>query len=241
MQATGELQGNFSFSAALNGAPLAEGQAAGPENMTSVTATAPLTQLNLAGANTLSISRQAGAGKLYYRAALNVDRPVETAPALNQGLAISRKYLACEGKTCDPVTSYQLKPDASGRIKVQLTVTLPNDSYYLMVEDYIPAGADILDTALKTSQQGEESLSVDVDPTNPFNDGWGWWYFNRPQIYKDHILWSSDTLPAGTYVLTYTIIPSLAGEYRVLPAHAWQAFFPEVQGTTAGEVFTIKP
>jgi hypothetical protein len=42
-------------------------------------------------------------------------------------------------------------------------------------------------------------------------------------------------------VLTYTILPSLAGEYRVLPAHAWQAYFPEVQGTTAGTVFTIKP
>jgi hypothetical protein len=32
-----------------------------------------------------------------------------------------------------------------------------------------------------------------------------------------------------------------AGEFRVLPAHAWQAFFPEVQGTSAGAVFVIEP
>jgi uncharacterized protein YfaS (alpha-2-macroglobulin family) len=133
--------------------------------------------------------------------------------------------------------------DASGRIKVQLTVTIPNDSYYLLVQDYIPAGAEILDSSLKTSQQAEQDLVIETryDASNPFNDGWGWWYFNKPQIHKDHILWSADYLPAGTYVLSYTIIPSLPGEYRVLPARAWQAYFPEVQGTTAGTLFTIKP
>jgi hypothetical protein len=42
-------------------------------------------------------------------------------------------------------------------------------------------------------------------------------------------------------VLTYTLIPLQAGEFHVLPAHAWQSFFPEVQGTSAGAVFEIKP
>jgi hypothetical protein len=243
MKATGELQGNFAFSAALNGAPMAEGQASGPENMTTVTASAPLTQINLGGANSLLISRQAGVGKLYYRAALNVDRPVESAPALNQGISISREFLSCKEKNCQPVTSYQMQPDASGRVKVRLTVTIPRDAYYLQIQDYIPAGADILDSSLKTSQQGEQDQSIETryDASDPFGEGWGWWYFNKPQIYKDHILWSADSLPAGTYVLTYTIIPSLPGQYRVLPARAWQAYFPEVQGTSAGTVFEIKP
>jgi hypothetical protein len=57
----------------------------------------------------------------------------------------------------------------------------------------------------------------------------------------DGILFTADYLPAGTYVLTYTLIPLQAGEYRVLPAHAWESFFPEVQGTSAGAVFEIKP
>jgi hypothetical protein len=42
-------------------------------------------------------------------------------------------------------------------------------------------------------------------------------------------------------VLTYTLVPLQAGEFQVLPAHAWQAFFPEVQGTSAGAVFEVKP
>jgi len=243
MRASGELRGEFGFSATLNSSPFAQGQASGPQNMTTVISTAPLTQLNLSGANSLLITRQAGTGTLYYRAALTVDRPVESAPAIEQGISISRQFTDCASGTCQPVTAYTIKPDGSGRVSVKLSITLPNDAYYLMIQDYIPAGSDILDSSLKTSQQGEQDQSVTAvfDPSDPFSEGWGWWYFNRPQIYSDHILWSADYLPAGTYELNYTIIPSLAGQYHILPAHAWQAYFPEVQGTTAGAVFEIKP
>jgi uncharacterized protein YfaS (alpha-2-macroglobulin family) len=63
--------------------------------------------------------------------------------------------------------------------------------------------------------------------------------FSDPQIYDDHILWTANYVPAGTYQLTYSLIPIQAGEFRVIPAHAWEAFFPEVQGTTAGDIFKV--
>jgi uncharacterized protein YfaS (alpha-2-macroglobulin family) len=211
--------------------------------MTTVSSTAPLTQLNLSGANSLLITKQDGTGNLYYRAALTVDRPVESAPAIDRGIAISRQFMDCGSGTCQAITGYAIKPDGSGRVSVRLTLTLPNDAYYLMVQDFIPAGSDILDSSLKTSQQGgqDQSVVAKFDPSDPFGEGWGWWYFNTPKIFSDHILWSADYLPAGTYELTYTIVPSLTGTYRVLPAHAWQAYFPEIQGTTAGALFEIKP
>lgn len=241
MAATGEFRADFGFSAALNGVNIAQGQAAGPQNLTTVTTLTPLSQMMLNGANQLTISRQAGVGRLYYRALLSVLRPVETAAALNQGIAISREYLQCNGTRCQPVESYQMREDAAGRLTVRLTVTIPNDVYYFMVEDYVPAGVEILDPSLQTSPQAQESQAVEIlfNENDPFRAGWGWWYFNRPQIYRERIQWSADYLPAGTYILTYTLIPSLAGEYRVLPAHAWLAYFPEVQGTTEGRVFKI--
>ena len=112
-----------------------------------------------------------------------------------------------------------------------------------MVEDFIPGGTEILNRALKTSQQGIDSTEIEVqfDDDDPFANGWGWWLFHEPQIRDDSILFTADYLPAGTYILTYTLTPLQAGEYRVLPAHAWQSFFPEVQGTSAGAVFEIKP
>ena len=112
-----------------------------------------------------------------------------------------------------------------------------------MVEDFIPAGAEILDQNLKTSQQTVDGTDIQIqfEEEDPFAEGWGWWLFNPPQIRDDGILFTADYLPAGTYVLTYTLTPLLAGEYRVLPAHAWQAFFPEVQGTSAGMMIEVKP
>jgi hypothetical protein len=117
-----------------------------------------------------------------------------------------------------------------------VALTLKNDAYYLVVEDYIPAGAEILNTNLKTSQQ----LGVEYNPRDPFEGGWGWWYFNDPQIYDERIAWSVDHLPAGTYELTYTLVLNQPGDYRVLPARAWEFYFPEVQGNGAGAVFNIE-
>jgi uncharacterized protein YfaS (alpha-2-macroglobulin family) len=238
----GEFRSDYAFSASLNGTKLAEGQAAGTQNPTTILSTTPLAQMYLTSPNALIFTREAGAGRMYYRALLSVHRPVETAPALNKGIAVSREFLDCSSGQCKPITSWQMTSDPTAKVKVRVTVTLPHDVYYFNVQDYIPAGAEILNATLKTSQQGEESTKVEVyDPENPYADGWGWWYFGQPHIYRDHILWNADYLPSGTYSLTYTIIPSQAGEYRVLPAHAWLSFFPEVEGTSTGSLFEIKP
>jgi uncharacterized protein YfaS (alpha-2-macroglobulin family) len=124
---------------------------------------------------------------------------------------------------------------------VRLTLALPNDAYYLIVEDYIPAGAEILDTNLQTSQLGFESEPPPLfEAQDPFASGWGWWFFHRPQIYADRIAWTADYLPAGTYELTYTLMILHPGTYGVLPARAWQFYFPEVQGSSAGTTFEIR-
>lgn len=58
--------------------------------------------------------------------------------------------------------------------------------------------------------------------------------------HDDHVLWTAVYLPSGSYMLTYTLIPLQAGEYHIIPARTWMAYFPEVQGTSAGEVFRIE-
>jgi len=130
------------------------------------------------------------------------------------------------------------------RLAVRVALTVPNDIYYLAVSDYIPAGAEIVDTSLKTSQQGmfgEPEAQPLFDPRNPFARGFGMWLFSQPQIYDDHITWTADYLPAGSYELFYIMTPLQSGEFRVLPARAWQLYFPEVQANSAGGVFAIKP
>lgn len=242
MRGTGELGGEFAFSADLNGMPLASGQAS-PEG-TPVTADLSLGSLYPDSPNALSLRRDPGPGRLYYRASLNVFRPVEEVPPLSRGISLQRTYFPlgepCPKGECKPIQ----EASPGQRVLVRLSLTLEEAAYYLLVEDYLPAGAEVLDTSLKTSQHGltqEEQAGPLFDPRQPFKDGWGWWYFDASRIYDDHIAWAADYLPAGTYELTYILVILQAGEYRVLPARAWQFYFPEVQGNSAGQVFLIQP
>jgi uncharacterized protein YfaS (alpha-2-macroglobulin family) len=244
----GDLNADFAFHATLNGGPLASGDVSGNQVLAPVEAAVPLEFLSPTSPNLLTVQREEGLGRLYYRAVLNVNRPVEDVKPIDAGMRIERAYCesalsgaAAHSKGCTPLSSLQLGSDKP--VTARLTLVLPHDSHYVMVEDFIPAGMEILNRSLKTTQQGIDSpeMEVQFEEEDPFAEGWGWWLFHEPQIRDDGILFSADYLPAGTYVLTYTLIPLQAGEYRVLPAHAWESFFPEVQGTSAGAVFEIKP
>jgi alpha-2-macroglobulin len=251
MKGTGELGGDFGYQARINGAPLVSGQAGGADQLVPAAASLPVESLSPDAPNALTIQRDPGQGRLYYTAGLQVNLPVEQAGSLDRGLSISRYFypdqVDCPAENCSQIEQAQL----GDRVLVRVVLTLPGDVFYLQVEDHIPAGAEILDTSLKTSQQGQDlppefgPLPVEpvplYDPRRPLVDGWGWWLFNGPRVYDDRIAWSADYLPAGTYELTYTLVTLQPGEYRVLPARAWETYFPEVQGQSAGAVFSILP
>ncbi|HEX9019268.1 MAG TPA: hypothetical protein VF806_08770, partial [Anaerolineaceae bacterium] len=243
---SGDLQASYAFQSTLNDAPVIDGkvgntvQAANPQ-MTTV----PLSSLLPSQPNTLKIAREAGAGRLYYRAFLQVNRPAQEVPAVQHGLSIQRQYYLagqdCRKQACQPLQSIDLSNPQP--VQVRLTLTVPEDMYYVVVEDAFPAGTEVLNPRLKTSQQnvapGTNQPAQQYDPKNPFDQGWGWWLFKDPQVYDQHIRWVVDYLPAGTYELTYRLTPFLAGEFRVLPAHAWQYYFPDVEGSGKGEVLNI--
>ncbi len=244
IRGTGDLNGSFAYDASLNGAPLATGEAQGQTG--AVKASVPVSQLYPRDPNALLITREDGPGRLFYTAALNVVRPVEDAAPLDNGISVQRRYYhqdaSCTQDDCQAIQGAQ----SGDLVEVRLTLSLDEAAYNLMLEDFIPAGAEILNESLKTTQQavpeGDQPAPQPLfDPSAPLADGWGWWLFSSPQVHDDRITWAVDYLPAGTYELTYTVSLNQAGEYQVLPAHAWQSYFPEVQGTSAGEIFTIQP
>ncbi len=240
MKGTGELGSSYAFSASLNGTQIASGQAGGETQLNPVTTSLPVSSLYPHDPNALVIQRDPGTGRLYYTAALNVSRPVEDVAPLDRGIIVSRSYYpqGADLKTAVPVTTSKV----GNTLTVRLTIVLPNDAYHFMVEDYLPAGAEILNTQLKTSQLGINGEPAPLyDPHDPYSQGWGWWLFDPARIYDDHISWTAAYLPAGTYDLTYTISILQAGEYHLLPTRAWMVYFPEVQGNSAGVVMEIKP
>jgi uncharacterized protein YfaS (alpha-2-macroglobulin family) len=248
---SGDLQAQYAYSAEFNGSPLIEGRVENPvQAVNAAHSTLPMSSLLPDVPNALLIQRGEGSGRLFYRAHLQVSRPADEAPAVQRGLTIERHYYRagqdCRKQDCQPIEVVDLTDPQP--VLARLTLTVPEDMYYVVVEDSIPAGAEILNPRLKTSQQNivpvdGEAPPVEAEPydlENPFAQGWGWWRFKDPQVYDDHLRWVVDFLPAGTYELTYRLTPYLAGEFRVLPARAWQYYFPEVEGAGKGSVLPIR-
>jgi uncharacterized protein YfaS (alpha-2-macroglobulin family) len=245
IEGTGELNAGFNFNVSLNGEQLAAGQAGGATSLNSVRTSFPAMRLYPAAPNALTIQRSEGPGRLYYNAVLDVSQPVEQVTPLNAGFTVRRSYFL-RGQSCPPTGCQSIQQGQVGQpITVRLTLVVPKDAYYVRLEDYIPAGAEILDTRLKTSQLGlDVNQSVETpqyDLRAPYLAGWGWWLFAGPQVYDDHIGWSARHLAAGTYELTYTLNLLQPGDFRVLPARAWEFYFPDVQGVSAGNIFTVQP
>ena len=240
MRGSGELSSSYDFEARLNRTPIASGSAGGDTNLTTVSSTQPVSALYPDDPNALVIRRGEGGGRLYYNASLQVYQPVEQVTALSRGMSLTRAYYpaGADLKSASPITGDKM----GGAVTVRLTLVLPSEAYYLVVEDYIPAGTEILNTSLKTVQQDEFGEPGPLyDPDDPFGGGWGWWLFDPARIYDERIAFTASYLPAGTYELTYTLMLLQPGEYHVLPAQAWLFYFPEVQGSSAGEIFEIKP
>ncbi|MBE9508912.1 MAG: alpha-2-macroglobulin, partial [Chloroflexi bacterium] len=245
MVATGELEGAYDWHVIVNGELLGEGSV-DSENVDQTTKLQiEVAQLLSEEANRVVIERWApegedkGTGRLYYSMYLRYFKPVEEVTALNRGIIVSRKYTRGD---CDPEEERCPAIDQAqvgDAIRVKLTIIAPNDLHYVVVEDPFPAGAEGVDQSLKTtSVADEEPELMRTDRYDPWG-GWGWWWFSHTELRDEKAVLFATYLPRGTYEYTYLIRASLPGEFRAIPTHAYEMYFPEVFGRSDGGVFTI--
>ncbi len=248
MEATGELKADYVWRVTLNNATLGDGRMARDNIQDTITIRKAVADLlrDTERGNALVIGRSGGEGRLYYTAYLKTYLPVENIRALNRGVAVTRQYLRADDpcikdsrKTCTPVTSAAV----GDVLQVRLTIVAPNDLYYAVVEDPLPAGAEAIDVSLKTTPQvGQPPEGYDEYDRDPFGGygGWGWWWFSHSELRDEKVVLFATYLPKGTYQYTYLMRASIAGEFKVLPATANEFYFPEVFGRSDGMVMTIK-
>ena len=246
MVATGELAGAYNWHVVVNGGLLGEGQVDRDNVDETVKLQIEVAQLLADEANRVVIERwpsagqTEGTGRLYYSMYLRYFKPVEEVTALNRGIIVSRKYTLAD---CDPETKACPAIDGAqvgDAIRVKLTIIAPHDLHYVVVEDPFPAGAEGVDQSLQTSSVAEESPELArTDRPSPWGGGYGWWWFSHTDLRDEKAVLFATYLPRGTYEYTYLIRASLGGEYRVIPTHAYEMYFPEVFGTSDGGVFTI--
>ncbi|MBN1219630.1 MAG: Ig-like domain-containing protein [Anaerolineae bacterium] len=245
MVATGELEGNYAWRVSLNGDELGQGVI----NQDNIDETTKL-RLEVADLLADTVNRlvferdpvdssvSGSPGRLYYAAYLSYYKPVEEVKALNRGIMVSRQYTLVDDEEGKSITDAAV----GDVIRVNLTIIAPNDLHYVVVEDPFPAGTEGIDTSLATTSVASERPELTrTDRRSPWWRGYGWWYFSHAEVRDEKAVLFATYLPKGTYEYTYTIRASVPGEFRVIPTHAEEMYFPEVFGRGDGGLFKISP
>jgi uncharacterized protein YfaS (alpha-2-macroglobulin family) len=241
LRVSGELQANYTWQVSLNGQELAEGVADETTLDQATRLQVAITDLLNDRVNRLAVERDASGtagqeqdepGNLYYAAYLTYFKPVEQVNALDRGIVVYRQYSLQEDESAQAIS----EAEVGDFIQVKLTVIAPTNLHYVVVEDYLPAGAEAVDSSLATtSLAGQPPQIRRADAEEP----WGWWYFTHTDLRDEKAVLFAHYLPQGVYEYTYTIRAAMPGEYRVVPTHARQMYFPEVFGRSDGGLFRI--
>jgi uncharacterized protein YfaS (alpha-2-macroglobulin family) len=233
MAVSGELQADYEYAVGFNGERIGGGYATQDTLRDVYEVTVDVTQMLQTETNRLAIVRGEGTGNLYYTAYLDVNLPVEQVQALDRGIQISRTYHTIDDRDT-PVTQAGL----GDLVLVRLSIVVPHDMHYLVVDDPLPAGLEAVDQSLNTSQQDVTTQTLNWED---LYWGWGWWSFQHIEMRDESVVLSASYLPAGTYEYVYLARATTAGTYRVIPPTAQQFYFPDVYGRGDGSLFVVTP
>lgn len=244
MQSTGELKGSYKYQVELNGKAIGEGVFNKSNIDQPKTLQVDIKDLIQSAASDLVISRDSADGRLYYSAYLSYAPVVEKISALNRGVVIQRQYEAVDQQTLQPTGQVIQSVQAGEYVRVVLTLVTPNDLFYVALEDPLPAGLEAVDTRLKTTTIGASSPRLrEKNERGEEKDPWYWhayWdYWTQSEIRDDRVAAFATFLSRGTYEYVYLARATVPGQFQVLPARAWQMYFPDVFGRTAGTTFSI--
>lgn len=164
-----------------------------------------------------------GTGTLYYTlsqiyAPARYDRPV------NAGFEVVRTLTTPSG---EPITQVI----AGQRYQITLTVRSTAAHHFVVLEDFVPAGFEIVQTSLATeSTQTQKSL----DETNSVSP------FINNEKYDAHIAAFADYLPAGTHTYSYAVNALVSGTFAWPSAWVSEMYDPSVFGRNTTSSITIK-
>lgn len=133
-------------------------------------------------------------------------------------------------KNIDNITSAQKGDYIVGEIEI----LLDKERTDVVVNDFIPAWAEILNTNFNTTSDAVKNISGQQNQT--------WWYggFDRVEQKDDRIELYAKHLNAGSYKYTYVLKANHIWNYNLKPATAELLEKPEIWGRSNGGKFEIK-
>ena len=233
MENSRELEGVYDWQVTLNGEELGAGSVERANVDEKIALQAGVVDLLRDEANALRLSRNNESGQMYYTAQLRYFLDATAIAAQERGLVVSRRILAENGQSVSEAKVGDL-------LSVTVSLNVPTDAYFLLLEVPIPAGTEAIDPRLATTSNefgGPEFGQSELDPWQA--SWWRYWVPTQTDIRDEKVALFADHLAAGSYEYTFQVRASIPGEYRVLPARVELMYFPDVWGRSSGGLFTI--
>ena len=221
--ASQEQAAGTAYRVLVNNTPWQSGQldsAIGDQTLVLTYSQAVSPALLVEGENLVQIVMDSRTGRIYYSAISDVQRKPGDGdiPALTshaRSIGIERKYRLRGDK--EPLSEFQ----PGDLVEVQLTLDVPEESWYVVVDDPLPAGFEALNERLGTTSH---VASLYEEPVYY----WQTYGYNRKEVRDERVTFFITQLAPGTRTLTYLIRATVSGNFVALPAEAYPMYEPEV-------------
>ena len=168
-----------------------------------------------------------GSGDLFYYANLTYYSGEENVPAkFSNKISIERDYYRLQ-LVKDKDNSLVYKPFPLGDtatvgelIRCRLAIEAPKDFQYMIVEDMLPSGCEVVERYNKPDDEEGEG------------EAWDYWWGGQT-IYDNRVSFYLPYVYNGKRVIEYDFRPEIRGTFHVMPAVAQGSFEPDIYAHSA--------
>jgi len=242
MKASKELEPDYTLAIAVNGKQVLS-QKIGKGDIGKKIPTISVKGSDLKiGANSISITKS-GKGKLYYTLAMNYVEHQEGIPAEDKGIAVTRTYAKltsmqdAQGRWVYGTQPLEGPVKSGQEILVRLHIKADRAYDYLMLEDPLPSGCEVIKDDWRYNLLGEEYHDY-------YDYEWNYW-FSSKEIHDTKVAYFITHYDFGEgreskeAEIHYVLRAQMPGTYHVMPATAKLMYFPDVYGNSEEYQLTI--
>ncbi|MEZ4590783.1 MAG: Ig-like domain-containing protein [Chloroflexota bacterium] len=216
-----EAAASTSYTVQVNGETVASGNLGRGEPAVSLTI--PLENLQV-GENEIVLT-QSGSGRLYFGLNGRMYLPYDEIEAAG-GVVVTRTYRDAEtGLLLESIQPGQL-------VEVRLTVDLPDDGSYIIIEDRLPGGLEALNEGLATT-----SHIADAYSSPRFY--WRELGYNYKEIRGDRVSFFVTEMNGSVHTYTYFARATQEGSFTAMPAEVYAMYDTAVWGRSASNQIVI--
>jgi len=194
------------------------------------------------GSNRVTVVKN-GTGKLYANARVDYFATGDVLNAADAGFAVGRSIQLLRRVTQRGSVWYETVPftgtvRSGDELLVHVQVSPSRESEYVMVEDPIPAGCEVVADTRGYRIPGVSGYDGSVQAYRYGRRPWDWWYADR-NVRDEKVAFFAPRMSRGSHEFSYIIRAQIPGHYSIMPTMASLMYYPEIHGNSDAQRMTI--